>query len=306
MTTAELRLPPPPDQGKWASIGLTAFVHGILLLLLFFGVRWQTSPPEVVEVEVFRSLPVPSAAPRPAPQPEPAPQAEPTPVPKPVPKLPPPEPRAAPKPVPKEPPKPRPEPVAKPAPAKPDIALKDKQPRKPQPKPEPKPATKPEPKAAPKAEKKPAPKPEPAPERLSRAEEAQRNKLLEQELRRETQRLAQARAQSEAEREMAMLEKQRAAAASARTLNAWKDKVALKIRGNTVRPPGAEGNRRVVFEITLLPTGEVLNVRLKQSSGNSELDSAVERAIKKSSPLPKPEQGEIPRQFNLEHHTGDD
>ena len=38
-----------------------------------------------------------------------------------------------------------------------------------------------------------------------------------------------------------------------------------------------------------LPTGEVLEVKLRRSSGNPSLDAAIERAILKSSPLPKPD-----------------
>jgi colicin import membrane protein len=37
-----------------------------------------------------------------------------------------------------------------------------------------------------------------------------------------------------------------------------------------------------------LPTGEVLSVRVTQSSGNVAYDDAVMRAIEKSSPLPLP------------------
>jgi colicin import membrane protein len=37
-----------------------------------------------------------------------------------------------------------------------------------------------------------------------------------------------------------------------------------------------------------LPTGEVINVRLVRSSGIAALDDAIERAIRRSSPLPLP------------------
>jgi colicin import membrane protein len=49
-----------------------------------------------------------------------------------------------------------------------------------------------------------------------------------------------------------------------------------------------------------LPTGEVFSVRLVKTSGNALLDSAVERAIWKSSPLPKPDRPEQwLREFNI-------
>jgi colicin import membrane protein len=50
-----------------------------------------------------------------------------------------------------------------------------------------------------------------------------------------------------------------------------------------------QGNPEAVFEVSQLPTGEVLDVKLKRSSGNQALDAAIERAIRKSSPLPKPD-----------------
>ena len=42
-----------------------------------------------------------------------------------------------------------------------------------------------------------------------------------------------------------------------------------------------------------LPSGEVLDVKIRKSSGNLLLDTAIERAIRKSSPLPKPDQPEL-------------
>jgi len=54
-------------------------------------------------------------------------------------------------------------------------------------------------------------------------------------------------------------------------------------------PPNIQGNPEALFEIDLLPTGEVLNVRIKKSSNLGALDDAIYRAIRKSSPLPKPD-----------------
>jgi len=65
------------------------------------------------------------------------------------------------------------------------------------------------------------------------------------------------------------------------------------VRGNIVLPPDIKGNPEAQFEVTQLPSGDVLNVRLKKSSGNSAWDAATERAIHKSSPLPKPSKPEL-------------
>ena len=78
------------------------------------------------------------------------------------------------------------------------------------------------------------------------------------------------------------------------------DKIRTKIKTNIIPPSEIKGNPEVVFNIVQLPTGEVLSVRLVKSSGNALLDSAVERAILKSSPLPKPDRPEQwLREFNI-------
>ena len=41
-----------------------------------------------------------------------------------------------------------------------------------------------------------------------------------------------------------------------------------------------------------LPTGEIIDVQLRKSSGVAAYDDAVQRAILKSSPLPRPERAE--------------
>ena len=58
-------------------------------------------------------------------------------------------------------------------------------------------------------------------------------------------------------------------------------------------PPNIQGNPEAIFGITQLPSGEILDVKLRKSSGNKVLDEAIERAILKSSPLPKPEKSEL-------------
>ena len=60
------------------------------------------------------------------------------------------------------------------------------------------------------------------------------------------------------------------------------------MRSNWILPPDIEGNPQAIFEVIQLPTGEILSVKLKKSSGNVLYDTAVERAILKSSPLPLP------------------
>ena len=87
----------------------------------------------------------------------------------------------------------------------------------------------------------------------------------------------------------AAAEAEQRAAAGKRGMADYAAKIRGKVRGNIVLPPSIQGNPEAVFEVSQLPSGEVLDVRLKRSSGNPALDSAIERAIRKSSPLPKPD-----------------
>ena len=167
---------------------------------------------------------------------------------------------------PKVPPKVEPEPP-KPEPKleKPDIVEKPI-PKKPEPK-------KPEPK------KPEAKKPEPKVD--TKASEAEFQRQLREQLARE-----QAASQDRQMRDAAAREQ---LSAKNRALGAWIAKIQAKIRSNVNLPADVVGNPQAIFDVSLLPTGEVLTVKLKKSSGSKALDEAVERAILKSSPLPRPD-----------------
>jgi colicin import membrane protein len=241
--SAPQQLQPQAEPGKWASIGLSALMHALLLGLLIYGIRWQSRPQEAVEVELFRALPAPAAE-RPAPVPEPRP-----------------EPRAEPKPEPRTEPRP---------PPKPDIAVKEE-------------------KKPPKPEPKPAPKEEPKP----RLDETVQRRLMEEELRRDSRRIEQQRLDQEAAREAAALRDAQASSARAGALDKYRAQISSKIRRNLVVPQDLRGNPEGVFTVTQLPDGSVMDAKMKKSTGNAALDAAIERAILKSSPLPKPDQPEL-------------
>ena len=65
-------------------------------------------------------------------------------------------------------------------------------------------------------------------------------------------------------------------------------RIQAKVKGNIVLPPGTQGDPSALFQVDQLPDGTVIAVRLERSSGSPALDSAIERAIHRSSPLPKP------------------
>ena len=72
-----------------------------------------------------------------------------------------------------------------------------------------------------------------------------------------------------------------------------------KIRGNVVLPPDIPGNPEAIFDVVQLPTGEIIDARLRKSSGVRAYDDALQRAILKSSPLPKPEPELFQRSLTL-------
>jgi colicin import membrane protein len=189
-----------------------------------------------------------------------------------------------PKPLPKVEPPPPPPPIEKPAPKieKPQIALPDK------PKPKPKPEAKPKPKPEVK------PKADPTFEKQLREQMAQEQRALEQQ---------------RAERELRdLIAKQQAdaarAAASARTkaLNEYIARLQASIRQHIpiTAIEGIQGNPAAEVDVVQLPTGEVLNVTIRKSSGHPRYDEAIERAIRKASPLPLPPSRELfERQLKL-------
>ena len=243
-----------PDPGRTFSILLAAAVHLVLLAVLLLGVRWQNHPPEAVVVELWREPPPPPVQvvePKPEPKPEPAPVIEP----------------------------PKPEPVIE----KPDIAIKEPPPKpKPEvikPKPVPKPVPKPEPKL------KPEPRPKPQPEAKPRPrDDTEMQKRIRDELAREQLAL-------QTDRERQAIKDQLArdsAAVRNKGLDEYIARIRAKVRGNWFLPPDLKGNPEAIFKVVQLPTGEVLDVKLARSSGIPAYDQAVERAILRSSPLPRP------------------
>ena len=93
-------------------------------------------------------------------------------------------------------------------------------------------------------------------------------------------------------RDQEALEKQRAQqAAQSRALDViaeYKAKIMAKIRSRIVLPPNIPDDSVAELDVTLLPGGDILNVRLRKSSGYAAFDSAVERAIFLAKPLPLP------------------
>lgn len=243
------------EPGRGWAVVLAVLVHLVFVLLLVFGVNWQTREASPVIAELWSSLPAVKPTPKRAPEPPPEPE------PKPVPK---PEPKPTPKPEPKPEPKPLP---------KPDIEIKAKEKEK---------------------EKK---------RQEEERKKAEEQKIKQAELKRqeaelkhmEQEKLKQAQALQEHQREVERQQQEAAralasqrAAAQSKLEGDYKSRIRDKIKRYIVVPPDVPGNPQAEFDVTLMPTGEVLNARLTHSSGNAAYDSAVERAIYKAQPLPLP------------------
>ena len=180
----------------------------------------------------------------------------------------PPAPTVEPPPIP--PPEPKPEP--KPLP-KPDIVIKDKEKPKPPPKVEPKPRVDP----------------------------------FQEQFKRETEQLTQRKNIDNAAREVAQKQAAQAATARNKGIATYVGSIVRSIRPKIVLPPEIKGNPEAVFDVTQLPSGEILTVKLKRSSGHAALDAAIERAILKSNPLPKPQQADLfERELELRFKPLDD
>lgn len=258
-----------PAAPRLAAAAMALGVHAAFVLLLVFGVSWQTREAAPVRVDVWTSLP-PSVAVKP---PAPSPPSPAPPLPKPEPVRPPP-----------------PEPVVKtpPPPKAPDIALEQK-------------------KIEAERLKKQQAAEEKA--RAEAARAAQQKQLAEQKKRAQQRQLEEdeqvrrmadaeaAQAAQQASQAEARAAASRREAAVASVVGQFRNQISAKVRGNTRLPDNLVGNPEVRCLVRLLPTGEVQSVRVTRSSGNAAYDDAVVRAIEKSSPLPLPEDRDARAQF---------
>ena len=262
---------PRRPRGKLAALLLAIAVNLVFLAVLVFSVSWQNRQPQAVTAELY----APPAKAPPAETPPPPPQPKPAPLPEPKP----PEPK---------PPTPAPN-VEKPQPQQADIAEKARQEAE----------RKRKEKEQAERERKEAEAKKQEEKKQSELRERQQRDLAnmraqaerEVEQRRQAEREAQMRAQ--AERESRERATQLAQAALTRAQADWIDRIRAKIKSNIILPPDIAGNPEARFDVVQLPTGEVIDVKLTRSSGVRAYDDAVQRAILKASPLPRPAQPEL-------------
>lgn len=271
--------------GQWLALGLAVAVHVVFIGVLVFSVRWQNREPAPITAELYAPAtkavvaepPPPPIEARPEPRPEPVPEPKPVPIPTPPP------PKVAPKAEPK---------ADKPDQRAADIALKARQ------------EFERKKRETAEREKQERDKKEAARRDAEKKDAAKRDadrKKLEDEKRLADTRERQAREaealKAQAAREQAALETRRRADAEAAALSQAKvdyvRRIQAKIKGNVILPPDLPGNPEAIFEVVQLPTGEIIDTVLRKSSGVRAYDDAVQRAVVKSSPLPRPERPEL-------------
>jgi colicin import membrane protein len=293
----------PRHNEGWRSAVLAVAMHAVLLLFLWVGVSWQNNEPTEVQAEIW-DMKVQDAAP-PAPTPEPAPEPEPEPEPTPVAKTPPPPPVEAP-----------------PAPKEPDIALERLKAKK-----------KLEEKKL--AEAKEAKLKQEAEEKQAKleAKKLADKKLAEQKLKEEkeqaekdkkelaekekdkkkaaAEKLAKEKAEKAAKDKAFAAEMSRITGSAAkgstgtaaqstggRVDGGYQAAIRAKIKSNLVYG-AVDDTLSATYQITQLPSGEIIGVRKTKSSGSAAYDSAIENAIAKSSPLPKKKDGTVERSIEV-------
>ncbi|ASP39460.1 protein TolA [Bacterioplanes sanyensis] len=135
-------------------------------------------------------------------------------------------------------------------------------------------------------------------EAAKKREQAQRR----EQQRQQQQRLEEQRRQQQLAEEQALLEQRQreqalqqrlqaeaAAAADAQAAATHTDLIRAQIEAAWRYPPAVQKNQQVTLRLTLVPTGEVVQVEVVESSGNRALDRSVEQAVLRASPLPVPD-----------------
>lgn len=271
--------------GRLPAAILAVLVHLLFIAFLIFSVNWKSHPPAPVMADLWEALPPPRTQPVVKPQPAP---------------------------------KPKPEPVIEPQPARPrpDIALKEKKHKER----EQKQRIEREQQAQ-LAQQKQAEAEQRKQQLLQQKKlEAEQRKLAEQEKQQQEAK----RKQDEVKRKQEALRKlneqqardlmnkelanetsrlrqaeqaSRLGAEQAKMEATYKERIRSKIASMLNLPENMVGNPKAVFAVTVLPSGEVAQVKLISSSGQPAYDTAVERAILKAVPLPLPPDKTVAARF---------
>ncbi|MDC0575868.1 cell envelope integrity protein TolA [Nitrosomonadaceae bacterium] len=291
---------------KWIKAGVLALlVHVVFFIFMTFGLSWKTNPPEGIVVDLWSDLPQPEQKPTKkikAQPPKPAPSKKIKPVPPKKVKV------APPKKVKVAPPK-----KVESLPSKAEIELKKEKEKKEKERKvrlakEKKEKEKKARLAKEKKEKErkarlakekkekerkarlaKEKKEKERKVRLAKEKKEKERKIKEQNARvaAETERFQKELREEEERRRLQKLAYAKAAA-KRNLIDEYKAKILAKIKSKLVLPPDLPNDPVAEYNITLLPGGEILSVKLRNSSGFRSFDEAVERAIILARPLPLP------------------
>ena len=284
-----LEFAPPPAPKRWSAWALAVLAHLLLLAALTWGVQWNKESVSVdVEAELWSAVPQ-AAAPKliePTPEPTPEPRPEPTPVP------------PQPEPKPEPPPKLRaePEPVV---PPKVDIALekeklRQKEREREREKLEREKKEKQERQERQERDKREADK--------KRAEEQKRQDELKKKERKEAEVVAKLREENlKRMTGQAGVEGATGAAGSTGTAlqasgpsPSYAGRIRARIKPNIVFSEEIAGNPVAEVEVRAAPDGTIVGRKLIKSSGVTNWDEAVLKAIDKTEVLPRDTDGRVP------------
>lgn len=126
--------------------------------------------------------------------------------------------------------------------------------------------------------------------RISAEKKAAEQKALEQQRQQERQRQLKAQQEKELADAIAQENAQAQALTDTQLANSYVALITEVIEGNWNRPPSARNNMEVVLAIQLVPTGEVVSVRVSKSSGNAAFDRSAENAVLRAERFPELQQ----------------
>lgn len=138
-------------------------------------------------------------------------------------------------------------------------------------------------------------------ERKKREEEEKERRRIEAEkkreedIRRQREENERLRRELEAEQRQAELEaeERRFAARNSAEMAAYQFAIAQKIRRNWAVPASAGPETKCSVRVTQLPGGDVVGVNIISCNGDDAVRRSVEAAIRRSSPLPEPENPDL-------------
>jgi colicin import membrane protein len=147
-------------------------------------------------------------------------------------------------------------------------------------------------------EKKPEKKPKiDEQQKLADAKKAKEKKLDDEARRKENERaLKEQVAAEDKARQQQRLQAEKIQQAKSE-IDRYRALIKQKVERGWARPPSAEKGLECLVRVRLIQSGEVIQAKVVQSSGNAAFDRSVENAVYKASPLPLPDDKSLFSEF---------